>query len=145
MKVLAIAIMAMALVIAIAPQYTNCEATGDMGSGASATMPKMKCLWSARAEIPIGVGLFAAGGLLLFSRRRETRMALGGLTAVLGLMAILVPVSLIGTCLSDAAVCNSTMSPIIYVAGGVTIALGLAALAAAGMGREHRTDAAAAA
>jgi Domain of unknown function (DUF4418) len=145
MKVLAIAIMAMALVIAIAPQYTNCEATGDMGTGASATMPKMKCLWSARAEIPIGVGLFASGGLLLFSRRRETRMALGGLTAVLGLMAILVPVSLIGTCMSGAAVCNTTMAPIIYVSGGISIALGLAALTVAGVGRGRRADAVAAA
>jgi hypothetical protein len=138
MKVLAILIVIAGLVIAVAPQYTNCEAQGGtmptastivasttlspLTSVASTIVPKMKCLWSARGALAVGVSLAVAGALLFFARRKETRRALSIVGALLGLSAILLPTTLIGTCASDGAVCNTTMKPIMLVAGGLAVA-----------------------
>ena len=145
MKVLAILLVIAGLVIAIAPQYTNCEAQGgtmptattaglgtalspvttmaSMTTPVAATIvPKMKCLWSARGALAVGVSLAVAGGLLFFARRKETRRALAIVSVLLGLSAILLPTTLIGTCASAAAVCNTTMKPIMLIAGGLAVA-----------------------
>jgi hypothetical protein len=145
MKVLAILLVIAGLVIAIAPQYTNCEAQGgtmptgttgaarltlspvttmaSMKTSVAATLvPKMKCLWSARGALAVGASLAVAGALLFFARRKETRRALAIVSALLGLFAILLPTTLIGTCASDAAVCNTTMKPILLAAGGLAVA-----------------------
>ena len=108
MKVLAMLIVIAGLVIAIAPQYTNCEAQGG-------TMP-------TATTVGAGVSLAVAGALLFFARRKETRRALSIVGALLGLSAILLPTTLIGTCASDGAVCNTTMKPIMLVAGGLAVA-----------------------
>jgi hypothetical protein len=42
-----------------------------------------------------------------------------------GLASVLLPTTLIGTCASGAAVCNTTMKPIMLVAGGLAIATSL--------------------
>jgi hypothetical protein len=155
MRVLGIAIIAMALVIAIAPQFTNCEAQGGttakgmqmsgssgMTTGTSSSMAaakpaaKMKCLWTARAGIGVAIPLAAAGAFLFFSRRRETVRALGVTTAALGLVTILLPAALIGTCVANSAVCNTTMAPIMYAAGGITMALGVVAVVVNELKRE---------
>jgi hypothetical protein len=144
MKVLAILIVIAGLVIAVAPQYTNCEAqggtmptattttsttlspmttlVGQQTSVAATIVPKMKCLWSARGALAVGVSLAVAGALLFFARRKETRRALSIVGALLGLSAILLPTSLIGTCGSAGAVCNTTMKPIMLAAGGLAVA-----------------------
>jgi hypothetical protein len=145
MKVLAILIVIAGLVVAIAPQYTNCEAQGGtmptattmvasttlsplttmasmQTSVATTIVPKMKCLWSARGALVVGVSLAVVGALLFFARRKETRRALSIVGALLGLSAILLPTTLIGTCASDGAVCNTTMKPIMLVAGGLAVA-----------------------
>jgi hypothetical protein len=145
MKVLAILLVIAGLVIAIAPQYTNCEAQGGtMPTGTTGTttlrlspvttmasvqtsvaatlVPKMKCLWSARGALAVGASLAVAGALLFFARRKETRRALAIVSALLGLFAVLLPTTLIGTCASAAAVCNTTMKPILLAAGGLAVA-----------------------
>jgi hypothetical protein len=144
MKVLAILLVIAGLVIAVAPQYTNCEAQGGtmptattagtalalspattlasvQTTVAATIVPKMKCLWSARGALAVGVSLAVAGALLFFARRKETRRALSIVGALLGLSAILLPTTLIGTCASDGAVCNTTMKPIMLVAGGLAV------------------------
>jgi len=145
MKVLAILIVIAGLVIAVAPQYTNCEAQGGTMPTATTTaasptlsplttlagmqtsvattiVPKMKCLWSARGALAVGASLAVAGALLFFARRKETRRALSIVGALLGLSTILLPTTLIGTCASDGAVCNTTMKPLMLVAGGLAVA-----------------------
>ena len=152
MKVLAILLVVAGLVIAIAPQFTNCEARGGkmpmattalagtagvvateastttnmVAMATSTPVKKMKCLWTARGAIAVGVTLVVTGGLLFFSRRKETRRALGILAALLGVFTILLPESLIGTCAVDSAVCNTTMSPIMLAAGGLATVVGIA-------------------
>jgi hypothetical protein len=153
-KVLAVLIIVLGLVILIVPQFTNCESGVDhpatinmqtsdahaveyasMGSmetsaGAAASVPyrMMKCFWSARAEIMTGVPLVVLGVLLLFARRKETFRVIGILTAVLGVLTIIIPTSVVGTCANAAMRCNTEMKPTLLVAGGITVALGVAVL-----------------
>jgi hypothetical protein len=153
-KVLAVLIIIIALIIIIVPQFTNCEAgkddsaeaVGSAGTSAAPTasptagaMPyrMMKCYWTAHAEIVVGIPLIAIGVLLFFARRKETTRVLGILTAVLGVLAILLPTSVIGTCLNDQMVCNTEMKPVLLICGGITIALGVAVVAAGQMKREN--------
>lgn len=151
MKVLALLLVVAGLVIAIMPQSTNCEARGGTMPGddsaeagaqlspattmvsmtvpvAAGVAPKMKCLWSARGALAVGASLAVAGGLLYFARRKETRRALGIVCALLATSTLLLPTSLIGTCGPDAAVCNTTMKPIMLAAGGVALAASLVIL-----------------
>ena len=41
---------------------------------------------------------------------------------------MLIPTSFIGTCVNPAMVCNTEMKPTLFVAGGITVALGIAVL-----------------
>jgi hypothetical protein len=144
MKVLGAALIVLALVLAIVPQYTNCDANGHVikvtaptpaneagTTGAAAKVVKvikMKCLWTARAGIAVAVPLAAVGALMIFSRRKETRRALGITATLLGLITVLLPLTLIGTCLTSTMPCNTEMKPTMLAAGGLTIALGVIAL-----------------
>ena len=88
----------------------------------------MKCFWSARAEIIAGVPLLALGVLLFFARRKETIRVIGILTTIIGVLTILIPTSLIGTCANTAMVCNTEMKPTLLITGGLTVVLGIAVL-----------------
>jgi len=160
-KVLAVLIILLALVIIIVPQFTNCEANNDnaasstssaatmMASPAASAAPAatatagalpyrmMKCYWTAHAEIVVGIPIVAIGVLLLFARRKETTRVLGVLTALLGVLTILLPTSIIGTCLNEQMVCNTEMKPTLFIAGGITVALGIAVLVLGEMKREN--------
>ena len=153
MKVLAVLLMIVALAIVIVPQFTNCEygkqhpasidmKTSDAGvvqyasmgsmdtTAAEASVPyrMMKCFWSARAEIIAGVPLFALGVLLLFARRRETVRVIGVVAVLIGVLTILIPTTLVGTCMNPDMVCNTQMRPTLFICGGIAVALGIAAL-----------------
>jgi uncharacterized membrane protein YeiB len=151
-KVLAVLLMIVGLAVIIVPQYTNCEygrdqpatinmktsdadsvryaSMGSMEAAAEAAVPyrMMKCLWSARAEIIAGVPLFALGALLLFARRKETIRVIGILTTLIGVLTILIPTNLVGTCVNPAMVCNTQMKPTLLICGGIAVALGIAVL-----------------
>jgi hypothetical protein len=148
MKVLAIVLVLAGLVISIAPQFTNCEAhrgtmpmasaaAGGAGSAAQApAVPRMKCLWTARAGIAVGATLAVVGVLLFLARRKETRRALGIVAALLGVLTILLPKGLIGTCPTDSAVCNTTMTPIMLAVGGLAAIVGIIVVIFNEMSRE---------
>jgi Kef-type K+ transport system membrane component KefB len=131
-RVLVGVIVAMALVIGIVPQFTNCEARGGTMSGTTASSvgstTTMKCFWTARAEIGVALPLFVIGALMLFSRRKETRRALAVPAAALGVVAMLLPTALIGVCTSPGAICRTALLPFMLIAGGLTVAASLALL-----------------
>ena len=68
------------------------------------------------------------GVLLFFARRKETIRVIGILTVLLGVLTIVIPTQLVGTCANTAMVCNTEMKPALLVAGGITVALGIAVL-----------------
>ena len=151
MRVIAILIIAAAAIIAVVPAFANCEAKGPAKSGmnmttgsmtggattagsmtaggtaaqAAAAQPvrKMKCLWTARAELAIAIPLGLMGGLLLVARRKETRRLLTLPVATLGIIAILLPTSLIGVCQTSTAICRTTLMPTMIATGLVTVVL----------------------
>jgi acyl-CoA synthetase (AMP-forming)/AMP-acid ligase II len=133
MKPAALAIVALALVIAVVPQFTHCKAMTAMSKHATGattmTVTPMRCYWSARAEIGVGVPLALSGVLLFLSRRKESRRFLALLSGTLGAVAMLVPTVLIGVCSSPTARCHTVMRPTLLAAGGLVVALSVAALA----------------
>jgi len=152
MRVVAILVVATALVIGIAPQFTHCRTGSGMSADANATLTAdataatrtvatakvapMRCYWTARAELGVALPLLAAGALFFFSRRKETRRALAVIVCALGVVAVLLPTVLIGVCEQSSAVCNTTMRPILLVTGGLTVIIGLITL----LGNELRTE-----
>ena len=128
MKVVASIIIVLALLIAIVPQFTDCESQGKMLTLQSGKQVSMKCHWTARAEIAVGVPLLAVGLLMLASKRKESIRNLGIVGALLGLMAVLLPGVLIGVCGNDDMICNSLMDPALVLMGIVVIVASLAAI-----------------
>ena len=128
MKVVASIIIVLALLIAIVPQFTDCESQGKMLTLQSGKQVSMKCHWTARAEIAVGVPLLAVGLLMLASKRKESIRNPGIVGALLGLMAVLLPGVLIGVCGNDDMICNSLMDPALVLMGIVVIVASLAAI-----------------
>jgi hypothetical protein len=123
-RVLGVAIIALALAIIVIPQFTNCEAQGRVLTLASGKTTPMKCTWTARAEIATGVPILAIGSMMLFVRKKESLRYLGGMGAVLGIFAMLLPTVLIGVC-SGNMVCHTVMKPSLLTFGALVTAAGV--------------------
>jgi len=128
MKVVASIIIILALLIAIVPQFTDCESQGKMLTLESGKQVSMKCHWTARAEIAVGLPLLVVGLLMLAGKRKESIRNLGIVGAVLGLMAVLLPGVLIGVCSNDDMICNSLMDPALILMGVLVIVASGAAI-----------------
>ena len=127
-KVLAVIIIILALIVIIVPQFTNCDADGRSLTLESGKQVPMKCLWSARAELALGIPLLVLGVLMLLARVKETTRSLSILGVVQGILIILIPTSLIGVCMAPDMICNSILKPTMLVVGIVTILVSLVAL-----------------
>jgi hypothetical protein len=123
MKLQAVILMLLAIVIAVLPQFTDCESQGRHLVLADGREIPMKCHWSAAGELGLGFPLLALGAVLFFSRQAETRRALGILGVVLGLIVVLIPTVLIGVCASLEMICNSIMKPALILAGSLVMAV----------------------
>ena len=128
MKVPGILIVLLAIAIAIVPVFNNCSSDGKFLTLANGNQVPMKCFWTALAEIAMGIPLVAVGGLLAFSRRKETRRSLTILGAILGVFVILLPTILIGVCAMPNASCNKILLPAMLFAGILVIVASLGSL-----------------
>jgi hypothetical protein len=117
-KYFGIVLVALALLIAILPQFTTCESQGKYITLASGATTPMKCSWTAKAELAVGVPLFAVGAMMSFNRRRENLLSLSVLGTILGVAVLLLPTSLIGVCSSN-MLCNTVMKPTLLASGGI--------------------------
>ncbi len=127
-KIIAVVILILALVVILVPQFTNCSAEGRTLTLQNGKTVAMKCTWSAKAEIALGIPLLAVGVLMAISRRKETIRSLSILAGVIGVLVILIPSSLIGVCASADMDCNSIMKPTMTVCGILIILASLTAL-----------------
>ena len=116
MKVIAVILVILALVIGIVPQFTDCQSQGKAIVVSPTKSVPMKCHWTAIAEIAVAVPLGAIGALLFVSKRKETKLVLSVLAAVLGMLALLMPTVLIGVC-SSGMLCEIVMSPLLVLCG----------------------------
>ena len=115
MKVLAIILVLLAVVLIILPGYTDCLSQGQSITLANETQIPMKCHWTARAEIAIGIPVLPLGIALFFSRQKSVRRLIGILTLVMGAVGALLPTVLIGVCKTAGMSCNTVMSPSILL------------------------------
>lgn len=119
MKYLGIPIFALALVIGILPQFTECSTMMKLANG---MMTPMKCHWTAIAELGMSIPLAALGGLLFFSKRKETRQSLSIMGAILGVFVVLFPTTLIGVCAGNMMACRNLMLPALILSGTLVVA-----------------------
>lgn len=99
-----------------------CEARVETKGG---MLVPMRCFYVARAEIPIGALLALAGALLfVLGHRKEAGVALTAIVAALGVVTILVPTALIGTCGNPEMECNVATRPALVLLGAATFLLG---------------------
>ena len=129
--VLSVVTIGLALVLAIAPAFTDCESQGKMLTTADGRSVSMKCHWTGIAEIAAAIPLGIAGIYALLGRRRETTRFAAIIGAASGITAILLPAVLIGTCGNPAMICNVLMKPIVLAAGILAIAASIALFAIA--------------
>jgi len=127
-KVIAVFILTLAVLIAAVPQFTDCQSQGSMLTLQNGKQVPMKCHWTARAELALGIPLFAVGLLMPFSRRKESRRNLGIVGAILGGLAIVVPTTLIGVCANPDMTCNSVMKPALILMGVLVVGASLASV-----------------
>lgn len=125
-KFLGVVMILMALVLAVAPIFTDCESHGKMLTTADGRSVSMKCHWAGIAEIAAAVPLGLAGIYALRSKRKETMRFAGLVGATSGLVAILLPTALIGTCMNASMICNLLMRPILLSAGIIAIVASIA-------------------
>lgn len=125
MKVAASIVMLLAVAIAVVPMFTDCESAGRMLTLEGGRQISMKCHWTGRAELGLGLPIFAVGAMMLFSRRKESRRYLGITGMTLGAVAILLPTNLIGVCMSPDMPCVSTMKPALILMGALVIGISL--------------------
>jgi hypothetical protein len=135
-KILGVAILALALAIAILPQYSTCASDGKYLTLANGRTIPMKCSWTARAEIAVGAPLAVVGAMMVFSRRKESKRNLAVLGITLGAMAILLPTKLIGVCAMPTNSCVTVLKPSMLALGSVVIGLSLVGLVMSQISKE---------
>jgi hypothetical protein len=128
MKAIGAIIVALALVIGVVPQFTDCLSQGGAIRLSDGTSIPMRCHWTRQAEIAVALPLAVVGVATLASRRRSILRVLSIVTISLGLGAVLLPTTLIGVCTSEEMICNLVMKPTLLFAGILTMAVGLVGL-----------------
>ena len=110
MKYTGAAVLILALVIGILPQFTDCLSQGRALTTTTGMTVPMKCHWTAIGEIAVATPLGLIGITSIFSKRKETHRALAMLGVVMGALAISLPTWLIGVCSSPMMLCNSVLT-----------------------------------
>ena len=129
MKVAAISLIILAVLIAIIPIFSDCQAAGRMITLANGKEIPMKCHWTGRAELGLALPLLTVGLTMLFSRRRESFRNLGLVGISLGIVNILLPTVLIGVCGMPDMPCHSIMEPALILMGVLVAGISLAVAA----------------
>ena len=127
MKAIGIALLVVGLVVAVLPVFNTCSYDGKAITLPNGKTVEMKCLWTARASLVTGVTLAFVGLFLALSKRRESRLMLSVIAALLSAFAISLPTALIGVCKMDAN-CVNVMKPSLIAAGALGVLLSVVAL-----------------
>jgi len=85
----------------------------------------MKCHWTARAELGIGLGIVLLAVLSIVFASKEVRTGLLLGIATLSSNSILIPTALIGVCGGEHMQCNALTRPVLLVIGVISIVIAL--------------------
>ncbi len=121
-RALGVSLVVMALVIGIAPLFTDCLSQGLTLKLANGNIAPMKCHWTAIAEIGVAIPLALVGLFNVFSRRKEPDALLGTMGFALGALAVAFPTALIGVCAMPTHLCNMVMKPTLILSGIIAMA-----------------------
>ncbi|MDD1771241.1 MAG: DUF4418 family protein [Methanomassiliicoccales archaeon] len=119
----AFAFMAIGILVAVAPWTFApvCEVhTADHPNGlfvitnANKTLP-MPCGYTARAEIGVGAGIVAIGGMILFTTTSAVLASLAVVGLALGGMTVALPTVLTKMCAMSSHTCNTLTAPTLGV------------------------------
>ncbi len=127
MKIVAILLIALGVATIFVPSFYTCAAHGKAIQLPNGKSIPMKCFWTARAEIGLGILLLAVGVFLFISRNLESRRFLLLFAIILGILIMLFPTALIGVCANPDMLCVLLMKPILLLIGAVAGVLGIAA------------------
>jgi hypothetical protein len=126
----AFAFVAIGLLIALAPWtfapvcevHTAAHPNGLwIVTSSNKTMP-MPCGYTARAEIGVGAGVVAVGGMILFTTTASALSALAVVGIALGGVTIALPTILTKMCALSSHTCNTLTAPTL---GVLAVGLGL--------------------
>jgi len=128
-----IVFLALGLLIALGPQtiFPVCRIT-DFGGDVTKTASEknkdmihnmgnikgtssMKCHWTARAELGVGLLIAFEGFLLTFFDSRQTRFGLNAAIGLSGILSLLFPTILTGVCGSTRMDCRSLTLPALVI------------------------------
>ena len=118
----------LALLLAIIPQFSDCQSQGKALALPDGKTVAMKCHWTGQAEAVLAVILLVIGILLIISRNKETQKYLAIVGIVLGILAILLPTFIIGVCATPTMICNTVMKVALLILGPLVILDGIAGL-----------------
>jgi predicted cobalt transporter CbtA len=125
-KFLGAVMILMALTMAIAPVFSDCQSQGKALTLENGRTVPMKCHWAGIAAIGAAVPLGLAGVFALRGGRKETMRQASLIGVASGALGILFPTLLIGVCGNPTMICNMVMRPILIAAGTVAIAASIA-------------------
>jgi hypothetical protein len=110
------------LLIALVPVCIFPACSKVIETAAGGTVP-MKCFWSGQAEIGIGLLILCGGVLLALFQSPFTRLGISMMTALTGILGLLVPTLLIGGCGMATMTCRMTTLPALIVLSILTVAI----------------------
>lgn len=85
----------------------------------------MKCHWTARAELLLGILMIFDGILIMSFKKCETRIALSIMLFLFGLIALLIPTVVIGMCETATMACRVGTEPALIVMSVITMIVGI--------------------
>ena len=131
MRVVALILLILALFVAIFPQFYTCQFHGFAIELPKGTIP-MKCLWTAHAQMALGIMVAIAAVGLWFLRQKETRTILSILGMVGGFLILMTvtktPGVGIGVCVNPDMPCVVYMRPAIYTVAPIIIGVSAVSL-----------------
>ena len=100
----------------------NLGTTEGTAEGTTSMCIPMKCHWTARAELGVGLLIALEGFLLILFGSRQIRFGLNAAIGLNGILALLFPTVLIGVCGSTRMNCRSLTFPALVIISGSVIA-----------------------
>ena len=126
MRLAAAAVIILAILVAVVPIFSDCHSAGRMLTLADGREIDMKCHWTGRAELGLGLPILTVGLLMGFSRRKESLRGLGLVGIALGIVVILLPTVLIGVCGNPDMPCHAIMRAALILMGVLLVGISLA-------------------